>query len=112
MILVVWYGTGVGLLKTHTPINAFFQTEEFQALLVDLVADICTPEPTGIEAELFLFIGEFGLLDSFAEEIKQTSLDGDVFPMVTAVLEGFCYSSPYKVLDLGSHFVRDRVAIS
>lgn len=86
--------------------------EEFQALLVDLVANICTPEPTGIETELFLFIREVGLLESFAEEIKQTSLDGDVYSMVIAVLEGFCYSSPYKVLDLSAHFVRDRVAVS
>ena len=45
------------------------------------------------------------------EEIEQTSLDGDAFPMVTAVFEGFCYSGPYKVLDLSAHFVRDRVAV-
>ena len=47
---------GMALLKTHTPVNAFLQTEEFQALPVDLVADICTPEPTGVQTELFLFI--------------------------------------------------------
>lgn len=51
-------------------------------------------------------------MDSFAEEIEQTRLDGDAFSMVIAVFEGLCYGGPYKVLDFIAYFVIDRVAVS
>lgn len=95
----------------HTPVNAFFQAEELQALLLDGIPDICTPELTCIQTELFLRIRELRLLNFFLEKVKQATVRRNGAPMLVAILESVPDSHPYKIRNLGCNLFRNKMAV-
>lgn len=87
-------------LEILTPVNTFFQQEELQALPLDRVSDIRTPQSGNFDASILLLLRETCLFDLFIKEIQQASIRGnDVFVFV-AIFKCLVYGRPHKFRDL------------